>query len=505
MEQKRESKGFDVVITGSGLGGLMCGALLSLNGYKTLILEKHHQIGGNLQSFKRKGVKFNSAMHFVGAMEKGQILHQVFQYLGILEDTGLERLDRKHYERLFLGEKEFHYASGMEAHREGLLSYFPAEGKAIDAYLDMMVEIWNSTKVLNLKDFRNHMDADTRFTQMDAYEFIDSLTDNQDLRALWGMTSALHAGEPGKTPLLTHAIISYHYIQGAWKFRNGSDRLAKALMQVIRGNGGALWKNSEVVGMHAEGRRVKAVELSDGSIVEGSHFISGLHPAQTIRLLEPGAFRKAYVKRVQSLENTIGSFCLYIILKKGTFRSINSNVNIANGKDAWNPGRYYEQAWPAGCILYTTPDKTNPEFAESMTISAFMKYEELKKWEDTRVGRRGSHYKAFKQERAEQLIALAASRLEGLQDSVEQYYSATPLTFRDYTASPGGSLYGIIKDCRNPRESYISPNTRMENLFLTGQSSGVGLHGVLGVTVSALFTCEALLDIEKLLNEIKDA
>ena len=91
------------------------------------------------------------------------------------------------------------------------------------------------------------------------------------------------------------------------------------------------------------------------------------------------------------------------------------------------------------------------------------------------------------------------------QDSIEQYYSATPLTFRDYTASPQGSLYGIIKDCRNPRESYISPNTRMENLFLTGQSSGVGLHGVLGVSVSALFTCEALLDIEKLLNEIKDA
>ncbi len=483
----------------------MCGALLSLNGYRTLILEKHHQIGGNLQSFKRKGVHFNSAMHFVGALEKGQILHQVFKYLGILDDTGLERLDRDQYERLFLGEKEFHYASGMEAHRESLLSYFPAEKKAIDAYLDMLVEIWNSTKVLNLKDFRNHIDAETRFTQMDAHEFIDSLTDNLELRALWGMTSALHAGEPGKTPLLTHAIISYHYIQGAWKFSKGSDRLAKALMKVIRGNGGAVWKNSEAVRLHTEGRRVKAVELKDGSMVEGSYFISGLHPAQTLKLLEPGVFRKAYVHRIQSLENTIGSFCLYIILKKGAFRSINSNVNIASGKDAWNPGKYYEQVWPAGCILYTTPDKTNPEFAESMSISTFMKYEELEKWEETRVGRRGNHYRAFKQERAELLIALAASRLEGLQDAIEDYYSATPLTFRDYTASPQGSLYGIIEDCRNPRESYISPNTRMENLFLTGQSSGVGLHGVLGVTVSAFFSCEALLDIEKLLKAIRNA
>ena len=68
-------------------------ALLSLNGFRTIILEKHYQIGGNLQTFRRKGVQFNSAMHFVGAMEKGQILHQVFKYLGILENTGLEPLD----------------------------------------------------------------------------------------------------------------------------------------------------------------------------------------------------------------------------------------------------------------------------------------------------------------------------------------------------------------------------------------------------------------------------
>lgn len=505
MEQKRESEGFDVVITGSGLGGLMCGALLSLNGYKTVVLEKHGQIGGNLQTFKRKGVRFNSAMHFVGTMEKGQILHKVFKYLGILNDTGLERLDRDQYERLFLGEKKFSYAGGMKAHRERLLSYFPSEGKAIHAYLDMLEEIWNSSKVLNLKDFRNHLDADARFNQMDAFEFIDSLTDNQDLRALWGMTSALHAGEPGKTPLLTHAIISYHYIQGAWKFSKGSDQLAKALMRVIRENGGEVRKKSEVVSLHTEGRHAKAVELRDGSLVEGRYFISGLHPAQTLKLLEPGTLRKAYIHRIQSLENTIGSFSLYIILKKGTFRSINSNVNIANGIDAWNPGKYYEQTWPAACILYTKPDKTNPEFAESMTISAFMKYEELKKWEDTRVGRRGIHYRTFKQKKAELLIDFAASRLEGLKDAIEQYYSATPLTFRDYTANPEGSLYGIIKDCRNPRESYISSKTRIDNLYLTGQSSGVGLHGVLGVTVSALFTCESLLDIEKLLKDIRDA
>ena len=154
---------------------------------------------------------------------------------------------------------------------------------------------------------------------MDAFEFIDSLTDNQELRALWGMTGAFHAGEPGKSPLITHAIISYHYIQSAWKFTGGSDQLAVSLKRVITENGGEVRRNCEVIRLHTDGRLTKAAELSDGSMVEGEYFISGLHPAQTAKLVEPGVFRKAYVQRISALENTIGPFCLYIIFKKGNF------------------------------------------------------------------------------------------------------------------------------------------------------------------------------------------
>ena len=133
-----------------------------------------------------------------------------------------------------------------------------------------------------------------------------------------------------------------------------------------------------------------------------------------------------------------------------------------------------------------------------------MKFDELKQWEDTRVGRRGKDYATFKQTKAELLIEFVNLRFEGLRAAIENYYTATPLTFRDYNTSPEGSLYGIKKDSTNPRHSYISTNTRVPNLYLTGQSSGVGLHGVLGVTVAALFTCEPLLDIGELLNEIRN-
>lgn len=498
------NKDFDVVIIGSGLGGLLCGAILSKNDLRVCVLEKHHQIGGNLQTFKRKGIEFNSAMHYVGSMDMGQILYQVFRYLNVLDQTGLKKLDSSNYEKIYLCDKEYSHANGMEEHRKRLISYFPEEEQAIDQYLQKIREVWDSTNVLNLLDFRNLYDAETQYTQVNAYDYIDSLTDNRELKALLGVTSALYAGVPDRSPLITHAIISYHYIQSAYKFSGGSNKIAGALEQVILKNGGEVRRNREVSRFLFDDRKACAVELKDGTRVDGRSFISNIHPAMTVKLVEPGRFRKAYVTRVQELENTIGSFCVYIKLRKHTFKNINSNVFIFSTWEVWNAGFYDRTEWPGACILYTTPHKTRPDYAESVTISAFMKYEELSQWEGTTVEKRGEEYVEFKKQKAEALIDLAETKFPGIRASVDEYFTATPLTFRDYTGIPQGAVYGILKDCNNPRRSYISPNTRVPNLYLTGQNSGVGLHGVLGVTVSSFFTCANFIDIGKLLKEMRN-
>ena len=51
---------YDVVIVGSGLGGLCCGSILSLKGYKVLVCEAHSKPGGVAHSFTRNGYTFES-------------------------------------------------------------------------------------------------------------------------------------------------------------------------------------------------------------------------------------------------------------------------------------------------------------------------------------------------------------------------------------------------------------------------------------------------------------
>jgi all-trans-retinol 13,14-reductase len=79
-------------------------------------------------------------------------------------------------------------------------------------------------------------------------------------------------------------------------------------------------------------------------------------------------------------------------------------------------------------------------------------------------------------------------------------YSASPLTIRDYYNQPEGSLYGVKKDCNNMALSHISVRTKLKNLLLTGQN--INLHGILGVTLTAINTCAELVGMKYLLSEI---
>ena len=81
-------------------------------------------------------------------------------------------------------------------------------------------------------------------------------------------------------------------------------------------------------------------------------------------------------------------------------------------------------------------------------------------------------------------------------------YSSTPLTFRDYVGARNGALYGALRNCNEPHKSFISPKTRIKNLYLSGQN--IILHGILGVTIGAILTCGSILGFDYLLGKIKD-
>ena len=112
-------------------------------------------------------------------------------------------------------------------------------------------------------------------------------------------------------------------------------------------------------------------------------------------------------------------------------------------------------------------------------------------------------YQDFKAQLADRLLQTIYERLPQLKDAIASMHIATPLTFRDYQGSAEGSLYGMLKDVRQLAQSSLTPQTKIPNLFLTGQN--LNLHGVLGVSMSAVSTAAQFLGMEDLIIKINNS
>lgn len=498
-----ENEKFDIVIVGSGLGGLACGSILSKNGYKVCVLEKHFQIGGCLQDFVRKGCTFDTGMHYIGSYDEGQILRQLFKYFGLEGKLNTQRLDPQGFDVFQIAGKEYRYSMGMDNFKKDLIAQFPEEAVAINKYVDTINDVVAKIDLYNLRDTAVTYAQTVEAMGVNAFDFIQSLTANPELQQVLSALNSLYGGTKSMTSLYMHAIINKFFIDSAYRLVGGGGQIAQGLKETIEAYGGSVRTNAEIIRFVVENKKVTSVCLKSGEHVAAESFISNIHPAVTVKLVDEGAFRKAFVHRIEAMENTISCFSMYIVFKPQAFKHRNSNYYFNQTGSVWCADDYSAEKWPQGYMLYTAESTEYPGYAESAVVITPMKYEEMSAWEDTSIEKRGDEYKAMKKLKAEKLIALISQAFTQFDQTIASCYTATPLTYRDYTGTKAGSMYGVVRDFSNPLHSVILPRTSIQNLLFTGQN--INLHGVLGVSMGAILTASEFIPINELIKSIKNA
>lgn len=491
---------FDVIIAGSGLGGLVSAALLSKEGMRVLVLEQHWQFGGNLQTFKRDGYHFGTGMNYIGAMAEDQFLHRYFNYLGIIDDLNLRQLDVKAFEQISFANdgKRYNYAQGYDNFIENLAIEFPEKRKVIESYLKKIWEITDGFPLLHLEKFKSIV-KDENYRIGGAWDYIKSLHPDKRFRNVLGAANILYGGDKVKTPFYVHALVNRQFIESAWRFVDGSQQLSDALVNKIRTQGGELHNNSEVCKINFQDNESVSVETLNGEKFFAKKIISNIHPAVTLKLIDDTRLKKVYRKRINNLSDTNGMFSVYFILKKNSFQYIPRNIYHFAAQDVWHNDA---NPWPQHFYFYTPASSQNPEWVSHATALSPMSFGDVKKWENTFVENRGQEYLDFKREKAEQLIDLVEKRIPGFRSKILKYYTSTPLSYRDYTGTRNGSSYGVLKDHENPYSTIVLPRTAIPNLFFTGQN--MNMHGALGVTAGAILTVGELIGLEYLTTKIYD-
>ena len=506
-----EMNHYDVIIIGSGLGGLLCGYILTKEGFNVCILEKQRQPGGNLQTFTRSGYKFETGVHYTGALGPNQTLSRYWKYFGLIDELPLQQLDQDCFDRIEFDECEFPLAQGFGNFIEQLLPMFPDARAGLTAYTDKIAEVVSAFPLYNLElpvDHREH-----HYTTQSAYEFLKTLSQipipnsqfpnpkcQIPLSAVLAGNNYLYGGSR-VTPLHIASLINHSFISGAYRIIGGSDQIAHILVRAIRMQGGTIITNREVTAIDNV-RQKFSIGTSAGDVYFSTRIISDIHPAATLSMMPAEMVRPAYQKRTDSLDNTAASFILYLSLKPGTFPYLNYNYYHHSAADPWAESGMTGSQWPGMFLLSTACHRKEQEFAETATILTYMPYDEVARWKDTVTGKRGAAYLDFKLEKAEKLLKLVTKRFPGLDAAISHMDISTPLTYRDYTGIPEGSLYGIQKNYHEPLLTTVMPKTKIPNFYFTGQNTN--LHGVLGVTIGAVVTCGEILGLEHLLKKIKN-
>lgn len=502
------SKRYDIIIIGSGLGGLLCANILGKQGMKVCVLEKNKQFGGNLQTFARDKQVFDTGVHYIGGLEKGQNLYQVFAYTGLMQKLRLERMNTC-FDKIIIGDDDTVYSQcqGYEHFIKNLAQHFPEEEQNIIAYCEKIREVCRSFPLYNLV-LKAGSEGTYKGNNESAKEVIGSFTANKKLQAVLAGNNILYAGDAAATPFHVHALIVNSYIESSWKCVGGGSQIAKILAANIREYNGDIFRNCEVKKIEEENGRIAYVETAEGKRIYGDHFISNIHPAATLALTSSVLLKDIYKKRISSLSQTLSSFSAHIVLNEKTVGYEKNNYYYQKEGEIWTLNHYTLGNWPLGYGLYFTEDKNNPGFAATVSVLTPMRFEEVQAWANTynragSEGFRGTDYEAFKDAKTQQLLAAVKQRFPDIVNNIKSVYSSTPLTNRDYIGDATGSMYGVQKDYHDPLKTMISPRTKIPNLFLTGQN--LNLHGILGTSLSAVLTCVMLTGNEGIVEGIRRA
>lgn len=498
------STNYDVVIIGSGLGGLECATMLSKEGMNVCVLEKAKIFGGCLQSFNRKGKIIDTGIHYVGSMGEGQIMRQYIKYFGILDQLSMMRLDNDFDNVTLEGKGGFAYHHGYTDYIEALAERFPMEKAGLQRYCSKLKEIGCgiSTEVHKKGSLSaGHID----YLGVSAYEFINDCVSDNTLRNVLAGTNVLYAGVKESSNLYHHAMINHSNIEGSYRFTGGTQRIADALVEKIRDNGGTVINQSNVIAINVSEGMVSGVTLENREVITAKYFISNIHPATTFSMLEQApSIKKAFRTRLNLLPNTYGLFSVYLLMKEGQYPYLNKNYyHYANGNDVWDSITDAQTLMPKSIFLSSQLSEPPSRFSEVITIMSPIDSTLFSQWEGTDKGKRGDDYNELKEKITNHIIDFAARQFPLLKESIEHVYSASPLTFSHYTGTPNGSAYGLLKDYKSAFASLFPTRTKLTNLFLTGQN--VNVHGALGVTLTAAATCGELIGSEYIAKKVGNA
>jgi all-trans-retinol 13,14-reductase len=491
---------YDCVVIGAGLSGLASSIILSKNGLKTALVERSGKTGPLVRGFRRKHYYFDTGFHHAGGIAEGSSGNLMLNYLGVLSHLSMFPCNPDCFDIIRFKDSsfEFHFPTGYEHIRDRLSEAFPDELHTIDRYLDEVKRQCSLLPFLNLGADPNQMNILENVHAESLSKFISGLTDNRTLKSVLGVHVLLNGVPSGEQSLNNYAYIVGPYYESVNCIEGGGSALIDAFDRSAKDNGVDLFTGKEADKLlFSSSGDLAGVVFKDGATLKCRKSISTIHPLHFLNLVPEQMFRSSYVRRIKSLDETPSAYILYCSSETGLNNMAGSSVYLlpADGSDFGDCGRPLEER-PANLIVNKSRRTAGNNGNEFIVILPAL-INEVEEWGNSTRGNRPPEYLAFKEEIKERILNHVLSFYPGLKGKIQAVGCSTPLTLRDYSGSPFGSMYGV----KHKIEQYNPfPITKIPGLYLAGQS--IVAPGLLGTMISAFLACGNILGHEFIRGEL---
>ena len=511
-------KHYDTIIIGSGIGSLSTGAILSKQGQKVLLLERHYEPGGFTHTFKRKGYEWDVGIHYIGEVHREEsMMRRLFDYIS---DSKLEWADMGEvYDKIIIGDKSYDFVKGVQNFKDKMVAYFPNEKEAIDRYVSLVFKANSKSKFYFLDKalppflstvFGSLMRRPYyKFSDKTTYQVLSSLTKNEELiKVLLGQYGD-YGLAPKKSSFVMHSAVAGHYFNGGSFPIGGSSKVVETVDKVIEAAGGTILISAEVDEIIVENNSAKGVKMKDGKTFLAKNVVSGAGIMNTYNKLIPKISEEKHQLKAQlkQVNRSVAHACLYIGLEGSPTDLELPKTNFwIYPDDLDHDGcveRYVNDVDQPFPVVYVSfPSAKDPDWSNrypgksTIDIITLVPYETFEPWAATKWKKRGEEYEALKEKISKRLLEELYKQLPQLRGKVDYYELSTPLTTQHFVNYDKGEIYGLDHTPKRFRQKFLKPRTPIKNLFLTGQdiiSVGVGSALFSGVLTSIALTGKNVL------------